>query len=308
MNQKMGRMIRHLLIIKKLSGRKKFIPAEELISYLNLQMELRGYEVGLSLRSLQRDIGEIESLFEIEIKNQRGKGYYITERPENSDLRYDELLFNFDLLTSVNHSPEVSEYIIPEHHRPKGTENIPTLIRAIKSSDVISFDYRLVRKQNRVITKTVSPYFLKESLGLWYLVATDETGKLRIYAVDRINRLEILPEKFKRDTSIHPDRLFQKSYGIWDDENLPVEEVELSYSPLDGYFLKTTPLHHSQVIIIDDENEFRIKLRIRITNDFVMALLARSNSLTVIGPLSLRQKINEIYQQALSRNKLTEQT
>ena len=208
----------------------------------------------------------------------------------------------------MNHSPETSEYIIPEHHRPKGTENIPTLIRAIKSSDVISFDYRLVRKQNRVITKTVSPYFLKESLGLWYLVATDETGKLRIYAVDRINRLEILPEKFRRDPSIHPDSLFQNSYGIWDDENLPVEEVELSYSPLDGYFLKTTPLHHSQVIIIDDENEFRIKLKIRITNDFVMALLARSNSLTVIGPLSLRQKINEIYQQALSRNKLTEQT
>ena len=69
MNQKMGRMIRHLLIIKKLSGRKKFTPAEELISYLNLQMELLGYEVGLSLRSLQRDIGDIESLFEIEIKN-----------------------------------------------------------------------------------------------------------------------------------------------------------------------------------------------------------------------------------------------
>ena len=51
---------------------KKYIPADELISYLNLQMELRGYEVGLSIRTLQRDIAEIERMFEIEIKNRRG--------------------------------------------------------------------------------------------------------------------------------------------------------------------------------------------------------------------------------------------
>lgn len=35
-------------------------------------MELRGYEVGLSIRTFQRDIAEIERMFEIEIKNRRG--------------------------------------------------------------------------------------------------------------------------------------------------------------------------------------------------------------------------------------------
>lgn len=68
MNQNMGRLIRYILIIQKLSGKRKYIPADELISYLNLQMELRGYEVGLSIRTLQRDIAEIGSMFEIEIK------------------------------------------------------------------------------------------------------------------------------------------------------------------------------------------------------------------------------------------------
>ena len=98
----MGRLIRYILIIQKLSGKKKFIPAEELISYLNLQMELRGYEVGLSVRTLQRDIAEIESMFEVEIKNRRGEGYFIAEHTDNSDLRYEDLLLNFDLLTSIN--------------------------------------------------------------------------------------------------------------------------------------------------------------------------------------------------------------
>lgn len=162
----------------------------------------------------------------------------------------------------------------------------------------------MVRKKNKITSKTVNPYFLKESLGLWYLVAIDDVGKLRIFAVDRISNPEILNSKFRKDESLNPNDLFKNSYGIWDDDNIPVEEVELSYSPLDGYFIKATPLHSSQEIIIDNDEEFRIKLNIRITNDFVMALLARSNSLTVIKPLSLRERINNIYQQALKRNEV----
>lgn len=304
MNQNMGRLIRYILIIQKLSGKKKYIPAEELISYLNLQMELRGYEIGLSVRTLQRDIADIESMFEIEIKNRRGYGYFIACRSDDTDLRYEELLINFDLLTSLNHSADVSGFIIPEHHRPKGVESIPAIIHAIKTSNVIKFDYKLIRKENRLISTTVNPHFLKESLGLWYLVAIDDMENLRNYAVDRISNLEILPVQFKRDESLDPNSLFQNSYGIWDDETIPIEEVELSYSPLDGYFLKATALHSSQEIIVDNNEEFRIKLRIRITNDFVMALLARSNSLTVVRPLSLRERINKIYQQAINRNQL----
>lgn len=243
-------------------------------------------------------------MFEIEIKNSRGDGYFIVERNDNAELHYEELLLNFDLLTSLNNSAEASGFIIPEHHRPKGVESIPVLINAIKNSDVIKFDYKLVRKKNKIISKTVNPYFLKESLGLWYLVAVDDVGKLRNFAVDRISNSEILNSKFKKDESLNPNDLFKNSYGIWDDDNIPVEEVELSYSPLDGYFIKATPLHSSQEIIIDNDEEFCIKLNIRITNDFVMALLARSNSLTVIKPLSLRERINDIYQQALKRNEV----
>lgn len=89
-----------------------------------------------------------------------------------------------------------------------------------------------------------------------------------------------------------------------DDPAIQVEEIELSYSPLDGKFLKAMPLHHSQEIFVDNEKEFRIGVRLRITNDFVMALLSRSNSLTVIKPMSLRQRIREIYERAIKRNKI----
>lgn len=300
----MGRLIRYILIIHRLSGNEKYVPSDSLISYLNLQMDIRGYEIGISQRTLQRDIKDILSMFEVEIKNYRGRGYYIAERPTDNDVRYEELLINFDLLMSLNQESQTAGFIIPEHHRPKGCDSIPTLIKAIKDCSIIRFDYRLVRKEDKIITRLVKPHYLKESLGLWYLLALDERDNLRLYAIDRISNICILDERFKRDESINPDNLFKHSYGIWDDPSIPIDEVELSYSPLDGKFIKTTPLHSSQEILVDNEEEFRIRLHIRITNDFVMALLARSSSLTVIRPSSLRRRIYDIYRNALKRNEL----
>ena len=58
----------------------------------------------------------------------------------------------------------------------------------------------------------------------------------------------------------------------------------------------------SVTILTDTENEFRISVRLRITNDFVIELLSRSTSLTVIKPASLRRRVAEIYEKALHRN------
>lgn len=302
MKQNMGRLIRYILIIHKLSGQRKYVPGDELISYLNLQMELRGYEIGISQRTLQRDIKDIADMFDVEIKNYRGYGYYVVDRPEETDIRYQELLMNFDLLTSMNQSSQTVGFIIPEHHRPKGSDSIPVLISAIKEQRSVSFDYILVRKGDKLISKRVKPHFLKESLGLWYLLALDKHDTLKAYGIDRMQNIIVDEDTFKRDDSINPDDLFKHSYGIWDDPSMPVEDIELSYSPLDGKFIKTTPLHSSQKILADNDTEFRISLRLRITNDFVMALLSRSASLTVIKPLSLRTRIREIYKEAIERN------
>ena len=82
----------------------------------------------------------------------------------------------------------------------------------------------------------------------------------------------------------------------------PVEDVELKYDALDGKFLKSVPLHHSQQVLTDNADEFRIKVHLRITNDFVMELLSRSRSLEVISPPHLRERVRKVYEEALKRN------
>ena len=194
-------------------------------------------------------------------------------------------MLNFDLLNALEGDSTLASYVLPEHHRPLHSEWLASLIGAIKRSHPVEFQYVLVRHDDQQVKKKVLPHFLKESNQRWYLLAY-EGDTLKTFGVDRIRNLHVLDnEHFRRDTSIDVQALFRDCYGIWDQADIPVEDIELRYDALDGKFLKSVPLHHSQVILADTPEEFRIALRLRITNDFVMELLSRSRSLEVIRPI-----------------------
>lgn len=293
---------RLLVIINKLKGKKRYIPARELKRYIAEAMEMRGYS-GKSGRTLERDIDDIQSLFGITIAYaKREQGYYIKEEDENIPERYGQLLQNFDLLNALEGDTNLSTYVLAEHHRPLPSECLPMLISAIKHTHPVVFRYTLVRQGDKVEEKKVLPHYLKESNQRWYLLAY-EGDVLKTFGVDRIRDLRICAsETFKRNMDINVDELFRDCYGIWNQPDIPVEDVELKYDALDGKFLKSVPLHHSQQVLTDNADEFRIKVRLRITNDFVMELLSRSRSLEVIRPQHLRERVRKVYEEALKRN------
>ena len=293
---------RFLLIISKLKGFNRYISGDDLIKSVEENMKLRyGDIAGSSLRTIQRDIKSIEEIFGIIIKYKKGYGYYIAEKEFTPD-RYEELLLNFDILSALNADSGLKRYIQAEHHRPINSNNLPVLIDAIRNNHIVEFDYALFRHDNAILHKTVFPYLLKESKERWYLIAMDN-DRLKLFGIDRISNLKIhMNSCFERDETIDVNNLFKDCFGIWNQVNIPVEDIILSYSALDGRFIKSVPIHHSQTILLDTENEFRISLRLRITNDFIMELLSRSSSLTVIKPISLRHRIVEIYRKALQRN------
>ncbi|WP_278717755.1 YafY family protein [Bacteroides caecimuris] len=302
MGKKLEGIQRMLVIINKLKERQRYVPREELEEYVRLRMEERD-ATPVDIRTIQRDFKDIEDLFGICIRfDKKWSGYYINEEDSLINEQYERLLLNFDLLNALDKTSNLHTYVLAEHHRPSDTECLPALIKAIKFSHPVAFDYIYVREEGRMREKKVLPHYLKEDQQRWYLLAYDN-NVLKTFNVDCIRNLRIYYEEtFKRDMDIDANDLFKDSYGIWNQPDIPVEDIELSYSALDGRFLKSVPLHHSQKIIADNETEFRITLRLRITNDFVMALLARSSSLTVIKPLHLRERIRKVYEEALQRN------
>lgn len=302
MGKKLEGLQRMLVIVNRLKGPQQYVPREELEQYVSLRMEERE-GTPVDIRTLQRDFNEIESLFGIRIHfDKKRNGYYINEEDDLKKEQYERLLLNFDLLNAIDSTSNLHTYVLAEHHRPSDNECLPLLIKAIKFSHPIVFNYIYIREGSMMREKKVLPHYLKENQQRWYLLAYDN-GILKTFSAECISDLRIIYEEtFKRNMNINVEELFKDSYGIWNQADIPVEEIELNYDALDGCFLKSVPLHHSQEILIDSEENFRIRLRLRITNDFVMALLARSRSLTVIKPSHLQEQVRRIYEEALKRN------
>ena len=78
------------------------------------------------------------------------------------------------------------------------------------------------------------------------------------------------------------------------------EEIILSLDPLQGKYIKSLPLHESQEIIIDNDDELRIKLTLYITHDFYMELLSMGEAVKVIEPVTLIKKLKATYYNCLS--------
>lgn len=295
---------RQLLIINKLQNAGIPISADILISYLENESLIAGFsypdERKSRMRLLQRDIKSISDTFRIVIEKKDKYSYVMTDR-EKWLVDYDRLFADFDLLTAVNPDSYVNRHVIPERSRNRGSHYLRDILLAIKDNYIIEFDYVNYRAGGRERHHKLAPHFLKEDQGLWYVVGY-ENGKLLLFGLDRIKNLEPTDEKFKFDDTLDIEKNFKDSYGIWADPEIPTEEIELRYDALDGSFLKARPLHPSQKIITDSSEEFRVTLRLKITNDFVMALLSRARSLEVIRPAHLRERIRSTLAEALARH------
>lgn len=128
--KKMTTLTRYLLIIYRLKGPHKYVPTDKLIAFIERELKTRGYEAGITQRTLQRDINDIADLLNIEIAHQKEKGYYIKEIFASPYEQYEKLLLNFDLLNAMNTDVNAPQYLLAEHHRPIGSHLLPELIEA----------------------------------------------------------------------------------------------------------------------------------------------------------------------------------
>ena len=305
---KQGYIQRYLLIIR-LVRNNRYIPLSELVR--KVEDGLAYYDdtddIGVSRRTILRDLREIRSGMNISIEYSRQeKGYYIPEDEDQiSDI--ERILEQYDLMTSLHAREELASFVFPEKRKPRGTGFLSPLIHAIKRGLIVEFTY--VKFNNSVSSfRRVMPYALKEGRGRWYLLAVEigenvrHAGEIKSWGLDRIRDLIVTKERFTRNPAIDPEKEFKDVIGAYSKEELPVEEVILSFSPKAGRYNEAFPLHSSQETLVDNDMEFRIRLRIKITYDFKQELLSQSRDLVVIAPEHLRRELCEIYRKALERN------
>lgn len=288
---------RYNLIIKKI--RKAPATFQEISDYLKLESELQEYNFNLHIRTFQRDLIDIRSIYDIDIRcNRRTQKYYIDN--EGNQAAMERILEAYDTFNALSLTDRLSNYIHFENRRSMGTENLYGLLHAMQNKVRIHFTYQKFW-EDEVTQRTVEPFALKEFRNRWYLVGNDTNKNcVRIFALDRLQNLEITKIKFTHNQLFDVNQYFQDSFGIISTDGKKAEEVILSFTPDQGKYVKSLPLHHSQLVMADNQNEVLISLNLAITFDFVMELMSYGPEVKVIQPESLVDQIIENYKVALT--------
>lgn len=278
------------LIINRL--RKAPADFEEIWSYLNKESVLQHEDFTLSLRTFQRYLKEIRSIYQVDIRYDRSIQAYRMLEDERSGIS-QRLMETFDLFNALNVTDRFSSHIHFETRKPQGTENMHGLLHAIKNTLKIHFSYQKYW-ENKAGSRTVEPYALKEFKNRWYVFVKDtKDGNFKSFGLDRMTDLQISRQHFQPDNTFDIDEYFRHCFGITGPNDFKLEEVILSFTPFQGKYIKSLPLHKTQQVIIDNNDEMRISLHIYLSHDFFMELLSFGANVKVIQPESLVKKLKE---------------
>ena len=275
--------------------RRRPMSYEEVQYEIDSDPDAREENLLTSQRTFQRDIRNIASIYEIKIESNKSTNqYYIKDDVE--DIHSRRLRENFEIVNAIRLSKGFGQSLIFEERRSLGTEHMAGLIHAIQNRLTVKFEYHKFWDES-VSTRTVNPVALKESRNRWYLIAQDE-DMVKNFALDRIKDLVISEYKFSPvDYNIHEE--FDNCFGIINGTNEKAQKVVLSFTPQEGRYVQSLPLHHSQQLILKNQEEIRFSYYIRPTYDFRMELLSYGDQVKVLKPESLQKAVKTQLQKAL---------
>jgi len=304
--------------------RKKPYPhLEELIWYLNDKLDKN-----ISKRTVQLDLQEMRYStalnFSAPIIYDKAEKTYRYSDPNfsinNLPVSADELHgldFAISILDQFKHLPAIKEFEEAiqkiastvklnkeargesdhiQFDKPfviKGIEFIEPILKAISERRVLKFTYQKHGSED-ISQNYLEPYLIKEAKNFWYVIGR-RTNKKEIkvltFALDRIHEMQITEEIF-REEKIDKKNFFKNVVGVTLGEGKP-EKVLLSFSPLQGKYIKTVPIHQSQQIVKESKSELKISLELVINHELKMQLLSYGENVKILQPKKLAEEIKD---------------
>ncbi|MDN3594660.1 helix-turn-helix transcriptional regulator [Zunongwangia endophytica] len=290
---------RHFKIISLLQNRP--MSFEELQNEISMDPDASEDRLLTSQRTFQRDILEIASIHQIVITSDKSrKVYYIEDNYEDSIAQ--RLRENYDIINAIRLSKGVGESLYFEQRKALGTQRMADLLKAIQDKKEIKFEYQKFWDAS-FSKRIVQPIALKEAKNRWYLIGRDKKDDIiKNFSLDRISSLNITDKSFKH-IEYDSHLAFKDCFGIINGTNDKVSKIVLAFKVDQGRYIKSLPLHHSQKLISQTENEIRFEYKLKPTFDFVQEVLSHGSDVEVIAPLSLRKKIADKLKAAIARYK-----
>ena len=249
-------------------------------------------------RTFHRHREEIKYIFGIEIECYSAGGQYryrIVDSGKNEYFRR-WLLDSIAVNRIVNDSKDVAKLIDLEN---VNTEYLPAVLQALKEQRMVEFDYKPYWAEVATHYFGFQTHAVKMFERRWYLIGRYKKDMpYIILALDRISHFNMTKETFRRDHDFDLEKMFDGTFGITIEEG-NVESIWLKVEGHQANYLRSLPLHRTQLELRKEKDYSIFSIRVRPTFDLRQRILSLGSSTEVIKPESLRKEIrNEIQQMA----------
>ncbi len=185
---------------------------------------------------------------------------------------------------------ENSLTVHPKPYKPYGEyrEIIEQVNEAVLQRRWIRIDYfSMHRKEDSC--REVAPYRIWFFDGSFYMIGYCRLREdVRIFALDRIRRLETTPETFDIPDSFDMDAFMKSSFGVFHGE--PVT-VKVRFSPDIAGYIAEKVWHDSQIIEREKDGSILFSAEVAGTDEIKFWILNWGSKAEVLEPASLREEI-----------------
>ena len=305
--KKMAKVLfkQYLWIITLLKDGKHMTLGEIQAAWRRSTINVDGGE--LSPRTFYNWRQTIETELYIEIVADGYNRYYIADLDEiGNDSTTNWLLQSIALSDAVSGSSMMKDRILLEPI-PSSETYLQQIIEAMKENRLMTIQYKRFNEDGGE-GRLIAPLSLKMHQRRWYVLARLEGvqpkdddpspfrqfGVMRVFALDRIKRLETMSETFEYPEGFSPEAYFSDFYGIYSNFDKPVERVLLAVPDYQRGWIDTLPLHHSQKEVEHHRDYSVYEYHMRVMPDFCRAILYNGLDIEVLEPQSLKYEMSII--------------
>lgn len=273
--------------------------------WLNDKTLRKSDESGIPDRTFHRHRQAIADLFGLDIVCDRtdNNTYYIENEEVLDQPTFTSWLYNgLSLDNRIDGNTELAERIIFEES-PGGNALLSQLIEAILKNRIVVVKYRRFTSMQEK-DMFLEPYGLKQSGRRWYFLAKI-CGKddITVFALDRIESIEITKETYELDKKIDLKNYFDEVVGVNVDDDFDCEKVVVRIFGRQRAYFESLPIHKSQKLLKSESKYSDYELTIRPEYEFQTEILRLGSSAEIISPQWLREEIQWMAEQILSRYK-----
>jgi predicted DNA-binding transcriptional regulator YafY len=205
----------------------------------------------------------------------------------------EKLNQNLDLQLRNKDQADLGAFIAFEDNTSDGgSRYLNDILQHIRQQTVISVLYDSFSSGSRK-KHIIHPYFIKEYRNRWYVLGYHEQYKeMRTLALERI--IELAPDyavQYKPST-FDAAAYYKDAIGVSILKSSP-QNIELKVTKTQWQYLSSQPLHPSQKLQSEHENDVIIELMVIANYELKSQLLSMGSSVAVLKPASLRLEMEE---------------